>query len=122
MNVTPIRRLEALEPFAEAWTRLHGQDPHATLFSSWLWLRAWFAERSGEWLVLAVQPDALSPPVAFLSFEVLSRSSGVPGLENRAARDRSWAQRESSHPSAARILLRRACGPSRASLSGRLHL
>lgn len=73
MQISCIDDFDQFDRLKETWDTVHAADPHATVFVSWAWLRGWFEaipDGCGDWFVLAVQPDNMSPYVAFLALTI----------------------------------------------------
>jgi CelD/BcsL family acetyltransferase involved in cellulose biosynthesis len=64
MQVEHISTLEAFEAERERWEQLERRDPHATVFTSWRWLRAYLPTARHRWMILALR-DA-TQAVAYL--------------------------------------------------------
>jgi CelD/BcsL family acetyltransferase involved in cellulose biosynthesis len=78
MQVDVLETFDALDPLKADWQAVHAQDPHATLFTSWAWLRAWLAERPGRWVVLAAKDEGKA--CGFFALERVPYKTRVPGL------------------------------------------
>lgn len=55
MKLERISTLAALDAEREAWERLEREDPHATVFLTWKWMRAYLPISRFRWLVLALR-------------------------------------------------------------------
>jgi CelD/BcsL family acetyltransferase involved in cellulose biosynthesis len=62
MTVERISTLEGFERERERWEQLEKLDPHATLFMTWKWLRAYFPVARFRWSILVLRegPDAIA--------------------------------------------------------------
>jgi CelD/BcsL family acetyltransferase involved in cellulose biosynthesis len=67
VKVEVIREPSALERLRPDWEAAYDRDPHATVFSSFAWLRGWLEATSNPWWVLAARPAAGAPCEAFLA-------------------------------------------------------
>lgn len=84
MYVQPIERSEAFDALEEHWEAVWQVDPHATIFTSWGWLKGWMAATRDAWVVLAAAPGSDSSPVAFLPLGLRRRGGRfrlVPATE-----------------------------------------
>ena len=54
-HVTRFSTLEAFEAERGRWEELERQDPHATVFTSWRWLRAYLPVTRFRWSILALR-------------------------------------------------------------------
>lgn len=55
-----VERITALRDFDRvraAYERVYAQDPYRSVFTSWAWLRSYFATIGARWLVLAVRDE-----------------------------------------------------------------
>lgn len=66
MRLRCVDTLDEFDRLREDWAAAYKADSHATVFLSWVWLRGWFEVAPYEWLVLAIQSNSTSSPVAFL--------------------------------------------------------
>ncbi|MDB5073752.1 MAG: N-acetyltransferase family protein [Candidatus Eremiobacteraeota bacterium] len=64
MDVTRISTLAELDAHRERWETLERLDRHATVFTSWRWLRAYLPVSKRRWSVLVLRDG--SEPVAYL--------------------------------------------------------
>src|SRR5579884_1319696 len=55
MNVERIDDLRRFDEERPRWEHVERNDPHATVFMSWRWLRAYFAHPRHRWTVLALR-------------------------------------------------------------------
>lgn len=55
MPIDRITTLTAFDAERERWERLERQDPHATVFTSWSWLRAYLPTARYRWTILALR-------------------------------------------------------------------
>jgi hypothetical protein len=55
--VERIATLRDFERHRAAYERLYAQDEHRSVFTSWAWLRAYFATIGARWFVLAARDD-----------------------------------------------------------------
>ncbi len=55
MNVDRIATLAQFDAERARWERLQEQDPHATVFTSWAWLRAYLPTARRRWTILAAR-------------------------------------------------------------------
>jgi CelD/BcsL family acetyltransferase involved in cellulose biosynthesis len=64
MDVTRISTLEGFDAERERWERLERLDRHATVFTSWRWLRAYLPVTRLRWSILVLRDGG--EPVAYL--------------------------------------------------------
>ena len=70
MKIVPIDNLGQFDRLKSAWDAAYSADPHATIFTSWPWLRGWLEMTSHKWLVLAFSPNSDSQYAAFLPLSI----------------------------------------------------
>lgn len=73
-----IHRLETFEALRSRWDSVHADDPHASVFNSWGWLRGWLGATSSRWVVLAVSFRDETPPDAFLPLAIQREQDRFP--------------------------------------------
>lgn len=66
MEVDVIDDIRQFENVRSIWDRLYSEDPNATIFVSWAWMRGWIETINAPWLVLCTRSDKMSPYVGFL--------------------------------------------------------
>jgi CelD/BcsL family acetyltransferase involved in cellulose biosynthesis len=57
MRIEAASTLADLDRLRDDWLRLHARDTHATVFTSWWWLRAWAEVSPYPWRVLVARQD-----------------------------------------------------------------
>lgn len=70
MHISIINDIGQFEKLKEAWDTVYSKDPHTTVFVSWGWLRGWIDTTSYDWSIIALQPDANAPYIAFMPIGV----------------------------------------------------
>ncbi len=66
MEIKLIRSIDQFDKLKQNWNDVYTADPHAPFYASWSWIRGWLETTLYDWLVLAFQPDAVSPYSAFM--------------------------------------------------------
>jgi CelD/BcsL family acetyltransferase involved in cellulose biosynthesis len=56
-HVEPITTLAALDAERARWEHVERQDPYATVFTSWKWLRAYLPTARYRWTILVLRED-----------------------------------------------------------------
>lgn len=77
LRIEQLRTDSELDRLRDAWDALYRSDPHATVFLSWSWLRAYLPTGRYRWFVLALRDgDALIAvlPLALSGFPTASIS------------------------------------------------
>lgn len=66
MCVRVIRNLKEFDELRSVWEACHEADEHASVFTSWGWLRGWLEATPRPWMVLTAASGGGSEPEAFL--------------------------------------------------------
>ena len=61
-----VRQLDEMDRLSERWWQVHDADPHASVFSSWGWVRGWCEATANPWVMVVAGHEAHREPVAFL--------------------------------------------------------
>jgi len=78
MDVARVETLDELVALRQGWEALHAEDPHATVFTSWSWLRGWLERGPAGWLILVVHRRGGDRPIALLPLRGV-QASGSQG-------------------------------------------
>lgn len=79
MEVIPVSSLRDFNNLKERWDDICSRDPHATVFVSWAWTKAWILSSRIPWLVLGVRQGSGSPFAGFLSLGARSPHKLIVG-------------------------------------------
>lgn len=72
MEIKLIKSIDQFNKLKQNWNDVYLEDPHATVFTSWTWMRGWLETTLYDWQVLAIRPNSALPYVGFM---VLGASS-----------------------------------------------
>jgi CelD/BcsL family acetyltransferase involved in cellulose biosynthesis len=79
MLVSLIDSAEEFDKVKHTWEDVYRNDPEATIFVSWAFIKAWTLVFPRQWLVLGLRPNGDSPYVAFISLRRVGRLALVSG-------------------------------------------
>lgn len=66
IHLSVVRDREGFRALAGDWSRVHGSDPHTTVFTSWAWISGRLARLDNGWRVLVARQGS-GAPLGFLS-------------------------------------------------------
>lgn len=72
MEIKLINSIDQFNRMKQNWDDVYSADPHATIFTSWAWMRGWLETTLYGWHVLAFRPGTAQSYTAFM---VLGMSS-----------------------------------------------
>jgi hypothetical protein len=72
MEIKVIKSIDQFNKLKQNWNDIHAEDPHATIFPSWTWMRGWIEATMYNWQVLAVRPTSTKPYVGFMVLGISS--------------------------------------------------
>lgn len=72
MEIKVIKSIDQFNKLKQNWNDVHTEDPHATIFPSWTWMRGWIEATMYNWQVLAVRPTSTKPYVGFMVLGISS--------------------------------------------------
>lgn len=70
ITVEKIDELPHLDELRSDWISVYNADPHAHLYTSWLWFHSWASETRSKWTVLAVKDTTTSSYIGFFPLSV----------------------------------------------------
>ena len=74
--VEKIDELPRLNELSSDWISVYNADPHAHLYTSWLWFHSWAAETRSKWIVLALKDESTGFFIGFFPLSVFENRIG----------------------------------------------